>query len=120
MPSLILRIADIGLPLGTAPDPDDAFDWKVNLPARLIKVVMPAAYRDILALAHAIRASQLDWTMVRIANLTDRPAAGKLNVGMYGHSEHSFTIPRADVTAFMLDQIGSREFTKKAPGISSR
>lgn len=110
----------IAISTGTAPAPNDRFDWMVNLPAWLIKVMMPAAYRDIIALAHSIRIAQLDWTMVRVATLTNRPASGKLNVGMYGHSKHTFTIPRADVAAFMLDQITSREFVRQAPGISSK
>ena len=75
----------IAISTGTAPDPNDGFDWKINLPAWLIKIMMPAAYRDIVTLARAIRASQLDWTMVRVATLTNRPGSGKVNVGMYGH-----------------------------------
>ncbi|MBB5350930.1 uncharacterized protein YbjT (DUF2867 family) [Haloferula luteola] len=105
---------------GTARDPHDGFDWKIHLPARLIKVMMPAVYRDIVGLAAAVRASQLEWTMVRVAFLNDRPATTALNVGVYGRTRHTIAISREDVAQFMLDQISSREFIRKTPGISAK
>lgn len=114
----------IAISTGTAADPGDGFDWKIRLPARLIKTTMPSAYRDIIELARAVRASALDWTMVRVAFLTDRPASRRLNVGLYGHTAHSMTVAREDVAVFMFNQISSREvvnneYVGKAPGISA-
>jgi len=114
----------IAVSTGTAVDPGDGFDWKIRLPARLICAAMPNAYRDIVELANAIRASPLDWTMVRVAFLTDRPASGKLNIGLYGSTRHSMTVARADLAVFMFNQISSREvvnneYVGKAPGISA-
>lgn len=40
---------------------------------------MSSAYRDIVGLAKFMRASQLEWTMVRVAFLNDRPASRRLN-----------------------------------------
>jgi len=114
----------IAVSTGTAVDPGDGFDWKIRLPARLIRAAMPNAYRDIVELANAIRASPLDWTMVRVAFLTDRSASGKLNIGLYGRTRHSMTVARADLAVFMFNQISSREvvnneYVGKAPGISA-
>lgn len=104
---------------GTAVDPEDGRDWKIWLPAVLIRFAMPSVYADIIGTATTIRASELDWTMVRLALLKDRPASGRLNVGLYGSTRHSFAISREDVASFMLDQIGTRDFVNEAPGISS-
>jgi NAD(P)H-binding len=86
----------------------------------LIKLALPSSYKDMIGLANAIRASGLDWTMVRAAVLTNRPASHRLNLGLYGHTKHSLTVSREDLAIFMLDQISNREFVNKAPGISAR
>jgi putative NADH-flavin reductase len=110
----------IAVSTGTAVDPGDGFDLKIWLPAALIKLAMPNAYQDMIGLANTIRASQLDWTMVRAAVLKNRPASEHLNVGLYGHTKHSLTVSREDLVAFMFDQRSNRDFIHKAPGISSR
>jgi putative NADH-flavin reductase len=105
---------------GTArPDPGDAFDFWVWFPARLIQLLLPTSYADMVALADAIRESELDWTMARLAILTNGKASKKLNVGLYGHTRHSLTISREDVAGFMLDKIASRDIVRQAPGISA-
>ncbi|KQQ78206.1 flavin reductase [Xanthomonas sp. Leaf131] len=109
----------IAVSTGTAADPADRFDWKVWLPALPIRLAMRDAYRDIVGLAAAVRACPLDWTLVRVAFLTNRPASPRLNVGLYGHTTHSMTVSRADVAAFMFDQIGKHELLRQAPGISA-
>ena len=109
----------IAISTGTAVDPEDGFDSRIRIPALLIKLAMPSAYRDIIGLASSIRASGLDWTMVHVAFLKDGPATERLNIGMYGHTKHSMTVLREDVAKFMFDQIQSRDFIRKAPGVSS-
>lgn len=104
---------------GTAVDPADGSDWKISLPAKLIKVAMKSSYQDIIGLARAIRASDLDWTMVRVGFLNDRPASAHLITGMYGHTKHALGTSRADTVKFMFDQITRAEFIGQAPGISS-
>lgn len=108
----------IAISTGTAADPGDSFDVKIRLPAVLLKIAMRSAYNDMIGLADAIRASTLDWTMVRAAVLNDRPLSAQLNVGLYGHTKHSLTISRADVARFMFDQITQPTFVHQAPGIS--
>lgn len=109
----------IAVSTGTAADPGDGPDWRIRAPAWLIRLAMPSAYRDIIGLAEAIRASQLDWTMVRVAFLKNHPASTRLNVGLYGHARHAMTVSREEVAAFMFDQISNPEFVHKAPGIST-
>jgi hypothetical protein len=58
--------------------------------------------------------------MVRAAVLQSRPASEDLNVGLYGHTQHSLTISRESLARFMFGQLSSRAFVNKAPGVSSR
>ncbi|AYH47119.1 NAD(P)-dependent oxidoreductase [Dickeya fangzhongdai] len=110
----------IAVSTGTAPDPEDRFDPKIRYPALLIRFLMPRSFQDIIGLANAIRASELDWTMVRVAFLKSSPASNRLHVGLYGRSTHTLTVSRQDVAIFMFDQLSSTEFVNQAPGISSR
>ena len=90
----------------------------------MIKLLLPSSSSDITGLSRAIRPSQLDWTMVRVAILTHRPAARQPIVGLYGHTRHAMTVAREDVAIFMFNQISSREIVNNehlnnAPGISA-
>lgn len=109
----------VAVSTGTAADPGDGFEWKVRLPAVFIRWLMNSAYRDMLGLAETIRACGLEWTMVRSAVLTDGPVSKRLNVGLYGHQRHTLTVSRADLAAFMFDQMGRTDFVGRAPGIST-
>jgi putative NADH-flavin reductase len=110
----------VAISTGTAVGPEDSFDLKIWLPALLIRLAMPSSYRDIIGVARTIRASDLQWTMVRVGFLTNRPGGHHLNVGLYGHTKHSLAISREDVAKFMFDQISNPEFVRGAPGISAR
>lgn len=110
----------IAISTGTAVDPCDEFDWKIWLPAQLIRFAMPSAYRDIIGLARAVRASKTDWTMVRVAFLKDLPASHRLNVGLYGITKHSLVVSREDLARFMFEQIGDHAYLRQAPGISAQ
>lgn len=108
----------IAVSTGTAVDPGDGRDWKIWLPALLVRYAMPSVYADIIGTAATMRASKLNWTMVRVALLTDGPATKRLNVGLYGHAPHNFAISREDAAKFMLDRATKHDFVREAPGIS--
>lgn len=108
----------IAISTGTAPDPSDKSDLKIVLPARLIRILMPNAYQDIVNTAAAIRSSGLAWTLVRVGFLTNGPTSEHLNVGLYGRTKHSTVVSRSDVANFMFSQILRTEYVTKAPGIS--
>ncbi|WP_027894225.1 NAD(P)-dependent oxidoreductase [Calidithermus chliarophilus] len=67
--------------------------------------------------AEIVRASGLDWTIVRVPVLTDGPKTGKYRVGMVGINSGS-RISRADVAHFMLEQLGSKEHVGRSPMVS--
>ena len=67
-----------------------------------------------------MRASGLDWTLVRPAMLTNGPAKGPEAVRAITEldSVHVSTIRRDDVAAFCLWELTDRRFLHEAPVIS--
>ena len=62
-------------------------------------------------------ASALDWTAVRAAVLTDRPASGRINASNTGPNK---TIPRADLAAFLVAELVSQDHLNQAISVTSR
>lgn len=94
---------------------------QLPLPLRLLmKVVLAAPLADHNEQESAVRASGLDWTLVRPTGLTAKPATGRwrtLQVGEAGHL--GGTIPRADLAAYLLEVFGDETLVGRAVGISS-
>ncbi len=65
-----------------------------------------------------IRASQLDWTIVRPSRLTDRPATGRYQVGTRLRYAAAASIARADLAAFLLDQLDDPAATRRVVEIT--
>jgi len=68
-----------------------------------------------------IRASDVDWTIVRPAAFTDGPLTGAYRHGFKGTSREGLAlkISRADVAHFMLQQLNSDIYLHQAPGLSN-
>ena len=63
-----------------------------------------------------VRASDVDWTIVRVGRLNDGPRSGSVKVGWVGAGTKPF-ISRADVAAFMLEELTARRHLRQAPMI---
>lgn len=105
---------------GTAIDSDDSFDFKIRVPALIIKFAMPKVYYDIIGVSDAVRGSNLDWTLVRAGFLKNIQKSNYVNAGPYGKTKHSRSLYREDLAKFMFDQIENTEYSMKAPGVSSQ
>jgi putative NADH-flavin reductase len=85
------------------------------------RVLMRLTLRSIMAAKEEqemlIRQSGLDWTIVRPGGLTNEPATGEYRSGM-DRSIKATRISRADVAAFMLDQLTDDRYLGKTPAIS--
>ena len=57
----------------SAPDPADRRDLRIRAMVTGIRLGMAPAYRAIVAMAEIVRASSLDWTLVRLPLLHDKP-----------------------------------------------
>lgn len=77
------------------------------LPYRLIAkpLFLQRSYDDMTVAETTIRATSLDWTLVRPARLTNGPATGRYTVSPRLRTPGGKGISRADVATFMLDQI---------------
>jgi uncharacterized protein YbjT (DUF2867 family) len=64
-----------------------------------------------------IRASDLDWTIVRPGGLADGPKTGDYRAGT-DKSIRAGRIRRADVADFVLRQLGDDRFLRQAPAVS--
>lgn len=62
--------------------------------------------------------SQLDWTIVRCPNIVDRPAKNKVNPTLDGKGL-KLSITNEDLSHFMVNQLSSNEFLRKAPSVSN-
>ncbi|WP_093823684.1 NAD(P)-dependent oxidoreductase [Spirosoma endophyticum] len=90
------------------------------------KVLMNTLLRSVMAekekQEQAVQQSNLDWLIVRPTNLTNGPITGQYKVGEHlPFSTFAFPhISRADVAAFMLDQLDNDTYLRKAVTITER
>jgi putative NADH-flavin reductase len=79
--------------------------------------VVKNVYEDKERQEEEIKQSDLEWVIVRPAQLTDEPARGKYSVYL-GGSYAATKISRADVANFMLAQLTDDTYVHKTPVIS--
>ena len=85
----------------------------------VMSTVLRGIYADKNAMEPIIRASQLDWTIVRPTNLTSHPATGNIAINPAGKLGLGNTITRSDAAAFLLRVAAGEEFVGEAPVISN-
>ena len=71
--------------------------------------VFKYSYADMMRMESIVKASGVDWTIVRPPRLTDGPFTGRYNVAINTHLARCWRISRADLAASMLSQIANRE-----------
>ncbi|WP_067721242.1 NAD(P)-dependent oxidoreductase [Nocardia yamanashiensis] len=92
------------------------FLWKYILFGMLLR----QAYADHGVQETYVQASDLDWTIVRPAAFTDDPATGGYHRDVpAGAKGLTLKISRADVAAFLLEQVSDATYLRRTPGISN-
>lgn len=99
-------------------DPDDVFQGSGIILTKVLELVQRDRIVDGRAHAEVIRASDLDWTIVRCPKLTNDPRTGDYQTG-YIKASLLDTISRADVASFILRCLEEREYIHSAPIIKS-
>ena len=92
-------------------------DSKENAPIYerlLVATFLRGADRDKSAMESEVRSSDLQWTILRPAILTDDPATGNVRVIPEGTEEKAHKITRADVAAFMVEQLSSGTYVHQS------
>ena len=87
--------------------PDKIIKW-------LLQRIAPQVLADAEGHLLVLRASGLDFTVVRGPRLTDAPATGSYRVGWVGVNA-STQIARADLAMFILTQLDDRQFIGELP-----
>jgi uncharacterized protein YbjT (DUF2867 family) len=85
----------------------------------LVPLLLRGLFADKEAQEAIIRASALDWVIVRPTSLTSGPRTGVYRAGMdIGHWFRPTSISRADVADFMLKQLTDDAWLRKTPGVA--
>ena len=99
-------------------DPHD----RPQLIGRLFGLALRLFARHVLAdsqgMVAAIRGNSLNWTLARAPRLNDNPPGGQLKVGYAGQGPGT-QLARGDFARFMLDQLHTDAWARKAPMISN-
>jgi putative NADH-flavin reductase len=83
----------------------------------VLRLVSGNVVADMEKTVALVRASDRDWTVVRVPRLTNGPATGQYKIGYVG--DIGTQITRADLAAFMLRQLSDTQFVRAAPAISN-
>lgn len=83
-----------------------------------IPIILPFYWYDKGRQERVVRESQLEWVIVRPAQLTNVPRRGTYKHGPHvGNYLWSASISRADVADFMLKQLGETPYLRQTPGL---
>jgi len=81
------------------------------------RLLFPGIVADASAMERVFGKSELDWTMVRPPQLTDKPYTGKYRVREGHLPRFGFKISRADVADFMVKSVENRSLVGKIVGV---
>lgn len=109
----------IGLATPSVPDPRDHPTIKAKVLPVMAGIMFPNALKELQGMTKAVVESDLDWTVARISNPTDKPAKGTVRAGYLGRDKVGSAMSRADIAAFLVAQLTDDEYVKAAPAISN-
>lgn len=104
---------------GFVTDPDDGLLLTLVVKP-LIGRILKEPYADMMRMEAEVRHSDLDWTVLQPARLTDGPGRGiyRTVVGGTGNVPGGTRIARADLAGFTVAQLANGQTFKKAVGIA--
>jgi putative NADH-flavin reductase len=87
-------------------------------PAYLVgRLLFPGIVADAAGMERVLGESDLDWTIVRPPELTDKPYTGKYRVREGHLPRFGFRISRADVADFMLQAVENHVSSRRIVGV---
>lgn len=101
-------------------DPKDGFDLPSRAFVLLFKLIARNGFDDLRATAELVSRSSRDWTLVRIPNLKEGPATGRIAIGWYGRIKLGTTLSRGNLATFLVDQVTINDHVHAAPAIADR
>jgi putative NADH-flavin reductase len=116
-------------PVGTVPspgrphpprhDPGDGFVIRY-LADPIVRRALREHYADLARMEDVLRASDLDWTIVRPPRLTSKPLTGTYRTAYGQNLRRGVFVSRADVAHYMLSVLDQPETFRQTVGIASR
>jgi putative NAD(P)-binding protein len=100
---IALAMADLGVRRLVVTSPYGMVAKQPRLIAPLLRRLLAAPFADAAAMEQLIFASDLDWTVVRLPQLTDQPARGRFRTSRELFTKGPYPIARADAAAALLD-----------------
>jgi putative NADH-flavin reductase len=85
----------------------------------LMRTFLRGLLVDKAGMEAKIEGSNLDWTLVRPPMLTDGEKTGVARVLSTESGEKAHRITRADLAAFMVDQLESRRYVRQAVTVTT-
>ncbi|MFK4089334.1 NAD(P)-dependent oxidoreductase [Kribbella sp. NPDC020789] len=115
-------------PVGTTPSParphpplhdpgDGPFLRYLMYP--IIKAVLRSQYLDLAVMEDVVRDSNLDWTILRPVQLTDKPATGTYRTAVGQNLRGGRYVARADVAHAMLAMLNQPETVGQVIGLAN-
>lgn len=87
----------------------------------VVKIILPRIFArpfaDVREMERVVRASELDWTLVRPTRLVNGPGTGEFRVRDRYPAPGLTKIARADVAQFMIGALTERSYLRQAPAI---
>lgn len=87
----------------------------------LVKVILPCIFArpfaDVREMERVVRASTLDWTLVRPTRLVNAPATGEVRIRDRYPAPGLTRVARADVAQFMIGALTEPGYIRQAPAI---
>jgi len=87
---------------------------------KILKALLGPVFTDRERQLEILQESGLDWVAVRVPRLTDNPATGRIVAGFWGQEGIGSSLTRADLAAFMLDQLHEDAWLGKAPVVTNK
>jgi putative NADH-flavin reductase len=97
--------------------PEDQPKWIDHFISFLLNLVAKEVVLDSAENVHVIKASDLDWTIVRFPRLMDGEHTGKYRVSFVS-KESGTQLSRADGADFILKELREQKWLKKLPLVS--
>ena len=117
---LTIAMARAGVKRGVVESVAFLFKNSIVPPAYILgRLLFPGVVADSSAMERTFAESDVDWTIVRPPQLTDKPFTGKYRVRVGHLPAFGFKISRADVAHFMVEAAGDRSLIGKVVGISN-
>jgi nucleoside-diphosphate-sugar epimerase len=113
----VRRLVALGTPSIT--DPADRREPVMSTLVGVGKLFNIAPYRTMVGVAQIVRASDLDWTIVRVPVLTDGPRTERINVRTVGDNG-GIRLSRANAAAYFLQQAQDTTRVGQAPFITDK